>query len=446
MRAKIPEVKQPRIVIIGGGFGGLTLLRKLRKTNFQVVLIDQNNYHQFQPLFYQVATSGLEPSSISFPFRKVFQSRKNIFIRITQVTSIDTANKRVITKIGHINYDFLVIAAGAETNYFGNEHFREKSYPMKSVPEALLLRNTLLQNLENALITDDPDEREGLLNLVIIGGGPTGAELAGAIAEMKKYVLPKDYPELDFNEMKIYLVEALPAVLNVMTKKSKETALKYLERLSVNVLLNKKVRDYDGKVVTFADNSTIRSNMLIWTAGISAVKFDGLPADSYGKGGRLVVNRVNMVKGFTNVFAIGDIALMTEDKFPNGHPQVAQVAIQQARTLARNFRNLYERNKLTDFSYRDKGSMATIGRNLAVADLPGMSFTGFPAWLVWMFIHLISLIGFKNKVITFINWIWNYITYDQSLRLIIKPATRTKKEESPQTISKPAETKVKELT
>lgn len=428
MRAKIPEVKQPRIVIIGGGFGGLTLLRKLRKTNFQVVLIDQNNYHQFQPLFYQVATSGLEPSSISFPFRKVFQSRSNIFIRITQVTSIDTANKRVITRIGHINYDFLVIAAGAETNYFGNEHFKENSYPMKSVPEALLLRNTLLQNLENALITDDPDEREGLLNLVIIGGGPTGAELAGAIAEMKKYILPKDYPELNFDDMKIYLVEALPAVLNVMSKKSKETALKYLESLKVIVLLNKKVSDYDGRMVTFADNSTIRSNMLIWTAGVSAVKFEGLPAESFGKGGRLLVNRVNMVKGFTDIFAIGDIAFMTEDKWPNGHPQVAQVAIQQARTLAKNFSHLSDRNKLVDFSYHDKGSMATIGRNLAVADLPGLSFTGFPAWLIWMFIHLISLVGFKNKVITFINWIWNYITYDQSLRLIIKPSSLNKSE------------------
>lgn len=427
MRARIPEVNQSRIVIIGGGFAGLTLLRKLRKKNFQVVLIDQYNYHQFQPLFYQIATAGLEPSSISFPFRKIFQSRKNIFIRITQVTSVDTQNKRVITKIGHINYDYLVIAAGVETNYFGNEHVKEKSYPMKSVPEALLLRNTILQNLENALITDDPDEREGLLNLVIIGGGPTGVELSGALAEMKKFVLPKDYPEINFDEMNIHLVEALPAILNAMSRKSSEKALKYLQDLGVDVLLNKKVQDYDGKNVMFSDNTLIRSNMMIWTAGVSAIKFEGLPPEAFGRGGRLLVNRISMVKGFNDIFALGDIALMTEEKFPNGHPQVAQVAIQQAQTLARNFSNLNYEEKLLPFYYNDKGSMATVGRNLAVADLPWISFHGFIAWLIWMFIHLVSLSGFKNKIITFINWTWNYVTYDQSLRLIIRPSSKSKK-------------------
>lgn len=427
MRARIPEVEQRRIVIIGGGFAGLTLLRKLRKKNFQIVLIDQYNYHQFQPLFYQVATSGLEPSSISFPFRKIFQSRKNIFIRITQVTEIDTVNKRVLTSIGHINYDYLVIAAGVETNYFGNEHFKEKSYPMKSVPEALLLRNTLLQNLENALITDDEDERKGLLNLVIIGGGPTGVELSGAIAEMKKFVLPKDYPEINFNEMNIHLVEAMPALLNSMSKKSSERVHKYLTDLGVNILTNKKVSDYDGKNVMFADNTTIRSNMMIWTAGVSASKLAGLPANSFGRGGRILVNRHNLVNGFTDIFAIGDIALMTEEKYPNGHPQVAQVAIQQARNMAVNFCRMRSKEELIPFSYKDKGSMATVGRNLAVADLKGLSLKGFVAWLIWMFIHLVSLIGFKNKVITFINWVWNYITYDQSLRLIIKPSSKPKK-------------------
>lgn len=421
MRARIPEVSQSRVVIIGGGFAGLTLLRKLRKKNFQIVLIDQYNYHQFQPLFYQVATSGLEPSSISFPFRKIFQSRKNIFIRVTQVTAVDTQSKKVITPIGHINYDYLVIATGVVTNYFGNEHFREKSFPMKSVPEALLLRNTLLQNLEAALITDDADEREGLLNLVIIGGGPTGVELSGAIAEMKKFILPKDYPELDFNEMNIYLIEALPALLNAMSKKASEKVYNYLKGLGVKVMLNTKVSDYDGKNVKLADNSTIRSNMMIWTAGVSAAKLEGLPAESHGRGGRLLVNRINMMQGFTDVFAIGDIALMTEEKYPNGHPQVAQVAIQQARQLAVNFCRMRARQPLLPFSYKDKGSMATVGRNLAVADLKGLNLSGFVAWLIWMFVHLVSLIGFKNKVITFINWVWNYITYDQSLRLIIKP-------------------------
>lgn len=427
MRARIPEVDQQRIVIIGGGFAGLTLLRKLRKKNFQIVLIDQYNYHQFQPLFYQVATSGLEPSSISFPFRKIFQSRKNIFIRVTQVTEIDPVKKRVITTIGHINYDYLVIAAGVETNYFGNEHIKEKSFPMKSVPEALLLRNTLLQNLENALITDDEDERKGLLNLVIIGGGPTGVELSGAIAEMKKFVLPKDYPEINFDDMKIHLVEALPALLNSMSKKSSERVHKYLTDLGVNVLTNKKVSDYDGKNIMFADNTVIRTNMMIWTAGVSAAKLPGLPADSFGRGGRLLVNQNNLIKGFTDVFAIGDISLMTEEKYPNGHPQVAQVAIQQARNLAVNFCRMRSKEELIPFRYKDKGSMATVGRNLAVADLNGLSLKGFVAWLIWMFIHLISLIGFKNKIIIFINWIWNYITYDQSLRLIIKPSSKTKK-------------------
>lgn len=428
MRARIPEVEQSRVVIIGGGFAGLTFLKRLRKKNFQIVLIDQFNYHQFQPLYYQVATSGLEPSSISFPFRKIFQSRKNIFIRITQVTSIDTNNKRVHTTIGHINYDYLVIATGVETNYFGNEQFKEKSYPMKSVPEALLLRNTLLQNLESALITDDPDERKGLLNLVIIGGGPTGVELSGAIAEMKKFILPKDYPEIDFDEMNIYLVEALPNVLNAMSKKSQEKAQKYLKNLGVNVLLNKKVSDFDGKNVFFADNSVIRTNMMIWTAGVSAAKLEGIPDAVRGRGGRIMVNSINMVDGFNDVFAIGDIALMTSDKkYPNGHPQVAQVAIQQARLLAKNLCNIRDKEKLKSFNYNDKGSMATVGRNLAVADLGKLSLHGFIAWLIWMFIHLISLIGFKNKVITFINWIWNYITYDQSLRLIIKPSAKPKK-------------------
>jgi NADH dehydrogenase len=340
---------------------------------------------------------------------------------VTRVISVDTQNKKVITQIGHINYDYLVIATGVETNYFGNEHFKEKSFPMKSVPEALLLRNTLLQNLEAALITDDADERKGLLNLVIIGGGPTGVELSGAIAEMKKFILPKDYPELDFNEMNIYLIEALPALLNAMSKKASEKVYSYLKGLGVKVMLNTKVSDYDGKNVKLADNTTIRSNMMIWTAGVSAAKLEGLPAESHGRGGRLLVNRINLVQGFTDVFAIGDIALMTEEEYPNGHPQVAQVAIQQAQQLSVNFCRMREKKPLIPFTYKDKGSMATVGRNLAVADLKGLSLSGFIAWLIWMFVHLFSLIGFKNKVIIFINWVWNYITYDQSLRLIIKP-------------------------
>jgi NADH:ubiquinone reductase (H+-translocating) len=420
MKADIPKPAQKRIVIIGGGFAGLTLLRQL-PPNFQIFLVDQFNYHQFQPLFYQVATSGLEPSAISFPLRKLIQRKSHMFIRITRVTAIDPGAKKVHTEVGEISYDYLIIAAGVETNFFGNEKLKEKSYSMKSVPEALLLRNSLLQNLESALISEDPDERRGLLTVVVIGGGPTGVELSGALAEMKKYVLPKDYPELDFNDMQIHLVEAMPELLNGMTKRSSEKALEYLRSLGVEVALSKRVIDYDGRNVKFSDNSCIRSNMMVWAAGVRAVRFAGLPPEVFGPGGRIAVDDINRVKGMDDVFAIGDIAFMTEQKFPDGHPQVAQVAIQQAKLLARNLTRLEAGDKPTPFAYHDKGTMATVGRNLAVADLSWISFHGFIAWLIWMFIHLVSLIGFKNKVFTFLNWIWNYITYDQSLRLIIQP-------------------------
>jgi NADH:ubiquinone reductase (H+-translocating) len=424
MKANLPESSEKRIVIIGGGFAGLRLLRKLVKHSFQLVLIDKNNYHQFQPLFYQVATAGLEPSAISFPFRKIFQSRKNVFIRMTEVVKIAPEDRCVYTGIGHIHYDILVIATGADTNYFGNSNLKALAYPMKSVSEALGLRNRLLENYENALISTDPEEKQGLLNLVIVGGGPTGVELSGAIAEMKRFILPKDYPEIDFNTMHIYLLEASPALLNGMSGKSSEKAYQYLLKLGVKVWLNSLVRDYDGKIVFLADGSVLSTRTFIWAAGITGYAPEGIRAVSFGKGNRLLVDSFNRVTGYENIYALGDIALMQQDVFPNGHPQVAQVAIQQAANLAGNLVRLNEGKPLKEFRYKDLGSMATIGRNLAVVDLPIIHFQGIFAWFVWMFVHLMSIVGVKNRLMIFINWLWNYFTYDQSLRLIIRPKTK----------------------
>jgi NADH dehydrogenase, FAD-containing subunit len=428
LKANIPEVEKKRIVVIGGGFAGLTLASKLVKTKYQSVLIDKHNYHMFQPLLYQVATAGIEPSAISFPFRKVFQSKRNIHIRITEVVRIEPENNRVITRIGIVNYDFLVIAVGATTNYFGNNLIKEKAFPMKSVAEALGLRNTILQNFENILISEDTEEQAGLMNFVVVGGGPTGVETSGALAEMKRFVLPKDYPEIDFNRMNIYLVESSSRLLKGMSEVSSQKAHHYLTRLGVNVWMGTAVKSYDGKTVTLNNDTTIRANTLIWAAGIKGNTLEGIRSESIGRSDRLTVDETNLVTGYSNIYAIGDIALMVTEKFPNGHPQVAQVAIQQAANLAQNFKRMAKGEPFEPFIYHDLGSMATIGRNLAVVDLPFMKFQGFFAWLVWMFIHLKSILGVKNKLLTFINWFWSYITYDQSLRLIIKPKMKPDRE------------------
>jgi len=427
MKANIPEVEKNRIVVIGGGFGGLTLAFKLVKTNYQIVLIDKHNYHMFQPLFYQVATAGLEPSAISFPFRKAFQSKQNIHIRITEVLRIEPENKRVITNVGIVNYDYLVIAVGATTNFFGNELIQEKSFPMKSISEALGLRNAILQNFENMLISEDPDEKEGMMNFVVVGGGPTGVETSGALAEMKRFVLPKDYPEIDFSRMNIYLIEFSPKLLKEMSGISSAKAHEYLTKLGVIVKLNTAVNNYDGRMVTLNNGTSIRCDTLIWAAGVKGNATKGINHESKGRADRLIVDQMNKVKGYTDIYAIGDIALMSIDKYPNGHPQVAQVAIQQATNVALNFRNMAKGKPAEPFVYKDLGSMATVGRNLAVVDLTFVKFQGFFAWLVWMFIHLKSILGVKNKLLTFINWFWSYVTYDQSLRLIIKPKSKPKK-------------------
>lgn len=424
MPVNIPETAQKRIVIIGAGFAGLKLAKNLVGSGYQIVVIDKNNYHQFQPLFYQVASSGIEPSSILFPLRKIFQKQKDVYVRVAEVYSIDPDKKEIQTSLDTVWYDYLVIASGVNSNFFGMKNMEEFALPMKSVSEAMSLRNKLLQRFEKAVTLRDQNERRSLLNVIVVGGGPTGVELAGAIAEMKKFVLPKDYPDLNFDAMQISLVEGSPAVLGGMSKHASEKALFYLKRLGINVMLNSKVVDYDGQVLTLGDGQQIKTNTVIWAAGISGVVPEGLPADLVGRGRRIVVDEFNQLNGVPDVFAIGDVAIMSMADYPNGHPQVAQVAIQQGLNLAWNFMNLKHQGKLKPFKYIDRGSMATIGRNRAVADLSFLKFSGFIAWLTWMFVHLMAIVGVKNRLLIFVNWMWNYMTYDQSLRLILWAAKR----------------------
>jgi NADH:ubiquinone reductase (H+-translocating) len=409
-----------KIIIIGAGFAGLRLARKLKNKNFEIWLIDKNNYHQFQPLFYQVATSGLEPSSIAFPLRKVFQKQKNIHVRCTEVIEINADKKFIVTGIGEINYDYLVIATGASTNFFGNDLVQKNALPMKSVGEALYLRNSILQNLENALVAN-AETKKALLNIVVVGGGPTGVEVSGALAEMKKNVLPKDYPEIDFTAMNIYLVEAGSKTLGTMSQKASAKSQQYLEALGVNVFTSTQVMSYDGHDVVFSNGSSIATKNLIWAAGVKGNLIAGIPSQLIAKGNRIQVNCYNQVEGLKDVFALGDIAYMVTEKYKNGHPQVATVANDQADALYFNLLNLKQQKPLQPFEYKDKGSMATVGRNLAVVDLPFIKFQGFVAWLFWMFLHLMLILGVKNKILIFINWMWKYFTFDQSLRLIIKP-------------------------
>lgn len=416
-----PQNGQKRIIILGAGFAGLKLARRLAENKkFQLLIIDRNNYHQFQPLLYQVATAGLEPSSISFPIRKVFQDKKNVFIRIAAVTEIKADEQTVCTEAGNFRYDKLVIALGTNTNYYGNQQLEANSIGLKSIPEALFIRNKILKNYEKALVAADDQEREAALNLVIVGGGPTGVELAGAFAELKNNILPKEYPELNFSKMNIYLIEASDRLLSSMTRFSSRKTREYLERLGVKISLNTQVKNYDGSLILTSDGA-IRSLCVVWAAGVKAQPVAGVPADSIGKNGRIIVNEFNEVTTLKNVYAIGDISLVKTEETPNGHPQLAPVAIQQARNLAKNIVRSFENRPLFPFKYIDKGSMATVGRNLAVVELPFIRFGGFTAWLTWMFIHLMSILGIKNRFFIFINWVSNYFTYNLSLRLIIKP-------------------------
>jgi NADH:ubiquinone reductase (H+-translocating) len=424
MLANIPDSDQQRVVIAGAGFGGLRLARYLATRNFQVVLVDKNNFHSFQPLFYQVATAGIEPSAISFPLRKIFQGYKNIHVRMARVKKVNPAENEIETSIGNLRFDYLVLAMGAGNNFFGNSAISKYSLPMKSVGESLGLRNTILNNFERALNTTDPDEQAALMSMVIVGGGPTGVEVAGALAEMKNFVLPKDYPELDFSRMVIYLVENGQRLLGGMSEKSSAKALTYLGQLGVTIMLSQLVKDYNGDVVFLNDGSTLKSHTLIWAAGIKANGIEGLSEEVLTRGNRILVDRFNRVKGYDHIFAIGDLAYMTEEKYPNGHPQVAQTAIQQARFLARNLILLRKHKDMRPFTYRDLGTLATVGRNRAVVDLSVLRFQGLLAWFFWMFIHLMAIVGVKNRLLIFINWAYYYFTYDQSLRLIIKPKMR----------------------
>ncbi len=418
----IPEQgSRKRVVIVGAGFAGVKLALSLSAKHFQVILIDKNNYHQFQPLFYQVATSGLEPSSISFPIRKILQSKKNVHFRVAELRKVNADTKSIETNIGQLNYDELVLAIGATTNFFGNPNLEKYAVPMKSVSEALYLRNCILDNYENALNTADSTEQEALMNIVITGGGPTGVELAGALAEMRKFVLPKDYPELDFSKMTISLLEGSPRLLNGMSDFAGKQSLKYLQKLGVEVRLNCLVEDYNGNVVSLKGGETLNSKTLLWAAGIKANRVEGFPEEAIGPAGRVLVNTFSQTQFNDSIFVVGDQALMVTDKNPKGDPQVAQVAIQQAQNVARNLERLRQNKPLVAFKYFDKGSMATIGRNLAVADLAVGSLKGILAWLIWLFVHLMAILGTKNKIFVFLNWTWSYITYDQSLRLMIRP-------------------------
>ena len=421
MRANIKRNEQRRVVVVGGGLGGLKLVSSLRDTDFQVVLVDKNNYNQFPPLIYQVASAGLEPSNISFPFRRLFQGWKNFFFRMAEVQHIDTEEKAIKTSIGTIHYDDLVLAAGATTNFFGNKNIEASALPMKSVSESMRLRNTILQNLERAETEDNEARKQALMNIAIVGGGPSGVEIAGVLAEMKQTILPRDYPDLDTSCMHIYLINATPRLLGAMSERSSREAEKALKELGVKVMTNCMVTDYVDKELVLKDGQRISAETVIWVSGIKANNIDGIPTESIGHAGRILVDRFNRVKGLKDVYAIGDQCIVEGDEaYPYGHPQLAQVAIQQAKTLAKNLIRQEKGETEQPFSYHNLGTMATIGRKRAVVEIGKLKFGGFFAWLLWLIVHLRSILGVKNKTIVFLNWMWSYMNYKQSLRLILK--------------------------
>lgn len=419
-RTRIADLGKPRIIVIGGGFGGLEVVKGLRGLKAQVVLFDKYNHHTFQPLLYQVATSGLETNSIVAPFRKLFGQQQDFYFRLGEVKNIKPEENYIETSIGGVKYDYLVIATGAVTNFYGMQDVEKHSSSMKNIVDATKLRNKIIRQLEYALLTEDQEVMNSLMDFVIVGGGPTGVELAGALTELKKNVFPKDYKELDMAQMDIHLVEASPRLLNGMSHQAGKKALDFLIEMGVKVHLNAAVKSYDGYEVVLSSGERLISRSLIWAAGVTGNPVAGLKSEVLARGNRLSVDEFNRVKGYENIFAIGDVALMDGDiKFPKGHPQMAPPAQQQGRLVAKNIRNIIHNKPLTPFRYFDKGSMATIGRHKAVVDLGKIRFQGFFAWYVWMFVHLMSIVGFRNKVFTFFSWMWNYFSYDRSNRLII---------------------------
>ncbi|MCK7590971.1 NAD(P)/FAD-dependent oxidoreductase [Subsaxibacter sp. CAU 1640] len=415
---------QPKIVIIGAGFGGITIAKSLKNKPVEVLLIDQHNYHNFQPLMYQIATGGLEPDSIAYPVRRIFREQDNISFRMAKVERVEATAKVLHTSIGDISYDYLVIATGSTNNFFNFEPVKNKLLTLKSIPDALNMRSYIYQNLEKALANDTSQPIEELMNVAIVGGGPAGIELAGALSEMKHYVLPKDFPDLDFSKMEIHLYEMAPKLLSAMSEQASKKTLLYLQKLGVNVFLNAKVEGYDGSVLKIADAETFKTETVIWTAGVKAAPIEGLPEASITGGSRILVDEYNAVNSTTHIFAIGDVAACITKENPRGLPMLAPVAQQQGKHLTKNLMRLIKNKPMKPFKYFNKGVMATIGRNKAVVDLPGWKFQGTFAWLVWMFIHIMSLVGFRNKVGAFLDWMANYFTYDKPLGLIIRPYKR----------------------
>lgn len=421
MKIDIPKSEKPRVVIIGGGFGGIEIAKNLKNSGFQIVMLDKHNYHSFHPLLYQVATSALEADSIAFPLRKIFEGYDDFYFRMAEVSSIIPDEKIVISSINEISYDHLIIATGSQTNYRDNEGLTISSMPMKSIPEALDLRSMILQNFEKALVISNQRKRQGLMNFVIAGAGPTGVELAGALGELKSHVLPKDYPELDFSMMQIYLVQSPDRVLPALSPESSAKAQRYLEKLGVTVVLNTRVLDYFGDYVQTNTEEDFVAKTLIWTAGVVGSPIDGINKEAVVRGNRIQVNEFNQVKGHDNVYAVGDVAAMITEETPKGHPMVAPAAIQQGKHIAKNLKRINQGKEMVPFKYQDKGAMATIGKNKAVVELGKMKFGGAFAWYVWMFVHLMSLVGFRNRVVVFFNWMRNYFNSDRGMRLIITP-------------------------
>ena len=424
MDSQIPPVNFPKIVIVGGGFGGIQLAKNLKNKEVQVLMLDRHNYHTFQPLLYQVATGGLEADSIAFPLRKIFKDQRNFIFRNADVIKINAEQNTIETTIGNFDFDYLVLATGSDTNFFGSKEIEHYTMPMKTIPEALNLRSMLLQNLEESLIEKDPVKKSALLNFVVVGAGPTGVELSGALSELKRHVLKNDYPELNIEDVHIYLIEGSGVVLGPMSPQAQRSSKEFLEEMGVNVITSVTVVSYNGEVLKLSNDVSIVTKNVLWSAGVKGEYPEGLSKDQIVRGGRIKVDQFNKIEGFKNIFAIGDVAAMITEKTPLGHPGVAPVAIQQGKLLSKNLIKIINNGKPEPFKYFDQGSMATVGRNRAVVDIGKIRFQGVFAWFVWMFVHLMSLVGFRNKLVVFVNWAWSYFSFDRGTRLIIRKFNR----------------------